>query len=419
MPSALFLGMLVFALNLAIGYAQDPPAEQKPAEQKSTEQKPAEQKPAEQKPTEGKSRIKGATAPAPAQPDNLKIALEWLASIAKQIDEYQDKIVALRWNNPPEQNQKEIDDIENLLEEEYRRLLNSSERKANVPADFKDVLQRSRFNTEEQYVISRLAFTRLILLDAKTKLAFSEKYVDITGRLQKMEADIAKLKNNLILWFALIVFAVVALGFGVWLNGRSLKLRISEIRQTITQQPEGFYQRSTKAFSHERAKLVDEIDKRLRKPDDKKSLPPSPPPLPEPRAIEQFVTVYNTAVRDDSRYGDFWDYYGNALTTIGITNSEQRIDDEKILPIFGEASNGELWVVEIKENQGTTYAVVPKIGSLYSERKFRRASLGYVFYCNERGEEGQKITVKKAAIFETDAQRSMWHLKNKGEISLG
>jgi len=134
---------------------------------------------------------------------------------------------------------------------------------------------------------------------------------------------------------------------------------------------------------------------------------------------QELAVLYNKIVSEKTNVGDFWQRY-DKITTIGIINAEQRVSDETVKPIFGAAKNGDFYAVEIEEDGQVKFAVVPKFGLIFSEAKYKRGSLGFVFKCQdfEDGKRGNVILIKKPAFFQPDAEKKKWELIHIGEISI-
>jgi hypothetical protein len=137
-------------------------------------------------------------------------------------------------------------------------------------------------------------------------------------------------------------------------------------------------------------------------------------------SIEDLVESYNEVVLNGAKSEDFAKQH--ELTRIGVINADERAGNDNIKPIFGASPNGEFYAIAIEQDHRTTYVVMPEFGLIFSEARYRRGGLGYVFHCSddeiEREGGGNMILVKRPAVFEPDEQKEIWRLLEKGEISL-
>lgn|GEM_PF-6706787 len=250
----------------------------------------------------------------------------------------------------------------------------------------------------------------------------------LQGRVQTIEKKLVAMQNSgdgSIYWYIGILFVMVMLGgLGYWGYFNLLK-KIGDLdaRRELTKQHEDFFQLSLKAFSYEMCKLREALPRtpaKTAKDRDETVVLTEPQQRTERKSpIDSLVTLYNRIVYENEIIGDFWQNY--EVTTIGVTNSEERVGNDKIPPQFGKASNGELYAVKITDDDHRKkYAVVPKFGLIFSEAKFLRGGLQFVFDCSDfqAGRKNGAIVIKKPAFFEPDGQGESWRLVNRGEIGL-
>jgi hypothetical protein len=317
-----------------------------------------------------------------------------------------------------------LTDIEKKVTKLYKEFPNMDEWfRANKKLD---PLQVSSVR-DKAYALKVEFFNVRVMLASKLG-AIQQKMLaeQLQRRDQNFEKKFAAMQSSgdgSIYWYIGILFVMAMLGgLGYWGYFNLLKkIGDSDARRELAKQHEDFFQLSLRAFSYEMCKLLDALPHGKTGKDRDETVVITEPQQRVARKspMDSLVTLYNRIVYENEIIGDFWQNY--EVTTIGVTNSEEMVGNDKIPPQFGKASNGEFYAVKITdEDHRKKYAVVPKFGLIFSEAKFLRGGLKFVFDCSDfqAGRKSGTIVVIKPAFFEPEGQGESWRRVDKGEIGL-
>jgi len=134
---------------------------------------------------------------------------------------------------------------------------------------------------------------------------------------------------------------------------------------------------------------------------------------PSVTPVQELTDEYNRAVQKKSSV-EFKQKYRNRLR-IGVKNTEERLKDPVIVPVFIDHDAGNYWGFNI---EGSLY-VVPRLELTFIETHHNPGGMNYVFKYRRFDIllKYTEITVIKPAIFTGTA--SGYNLLKQGEIDLG
>lgn len=133
------------------------------------------------------------------------------------------------------------------------------------------------------------------------------------------------------------------------------------------------------------------------------------------RVVSSCVAIYNEAIDNPEDERRFRKEY--RPERIDIPNAMERLRDPDLEPLFVSADNGDLFVVELKDEDSTSYAVFPRFGLTISSANYYAGAMGVVFNCpGFKLQYNYKIKgVVRPAFFQR-GRGSRWELSKPGEL---
>lgn len=137
---------------------------------------------------------------------------------------------------------------------------------------------------------------------------------------------------------------------------------------------------------------------------------------PKESPLQTFIRLYNEAVDDPNKRGDFNQKY--SITRIGVANAMDRRQDPSIEPDFQTSTAGAY--IAVKIDGQSNYAVVPRFGTTIDNYLYGPGAAEKIFYCDGYKPNSSYTDVKviQPAFFDPDTSRQKWTFKEKGKGTL-
>ncbi len=362
------------------------------------------------------------SAPVVRPSGEFEILKQRFQDISAELNQRQKGIIQHNWSESPEDDRKLLREADEAIRELHKKFPDSES--WHSPNGMKP-WQINQLRTRAQTALNQFIYLHS-LVESKARLINQRDLQDRIASLQKYlkkspgdAASITRGIKNLILLCSLLLFGSGGLAY--WRLQKLAARRGTGHLQEWLSEKLNDQRYVLEQIRGDIGELSGPKDRERRHEDKAQRAPESPvaiPKSPQKTPLESLVGAYNAVVERISTSREFKQRYHT--TTIGVLNSEARAHDYRIKPEFGTASNGEFLAIEQVKNEGGAYAVVPKLSSGFSEEKYKRGTLGYIFNCDDfdKGRKGSTIKLKKPAYFESDMLKESWRLVNKGDIGI-
>lgn len=262
-----------------------------------------------------------------------------------------------------------------------------------------EVQQPIKDNTNLERKITRIEkFSYINFLILGTLLVFA--LVDFTWRMKTAKAilnldrEVSKIMSNLNKLLERIIELESQIGKQNVLSSQEMS------HETLQETP---IEEELKQFSRnhiEMSRRIQEIKK-------------------EKSPLEQFIDLYNEAVKDPSIRNEFNSKY-NPIR-MGVKNFQDRRVNPKIAAQFENWDSGDYIIVKVNLDEGTRYVSVPRFDLPIQDANYGPGAIGQVFNCPGYKPQFQYLDsmVVRPAFFEQGDNRNQWILKEQGELKLG